>query len=63
MRKASSIIYLSHLIFLSIYTILIIGEPNKLGPDSFVVTAILSSINAILLIKISEKNRFIREIY
>ena len=63
MRKASSIIYLSHLIFLSIYTILIIGEPNKLGPDSFVVTAILISINAILLIKISEKNRFIREIY
>lgn len=55
-RKASTIVYLSHLWFFSIYTIVIIQEPNKLGIDSFLVTAIMSILNAVMLIRLSEKN-------
>ena len=40
-RQASTDIYLSHLIFYSIYTFIIIKEPDKLGIDSFVATVIL----------------------
>lgn len=45
-RKASTVIYLSHLIFFSIYTFLIIRNPNKLGFDSFIVTLVLSGLSA-----------------
>ncbi len=46
MRKMSMMVYLSHLIFLSIYTFLIINEPNKYGIDTFLVTSIASTIFA-----------------
>lgn len=54
-RKFSVYIYLSHLICYSLYTFLI-GEPNKLGVDSFVVTAFLSVLNAAVLISIQGKS-------
>ena len=56
LRKASTIIYLSHLIWYSVYTFIIIKEPNKLGLDSFAVTSILSFVNAVILIGLM-KNR------
>lgn len=40
-RQASTDIYLSHLIFYSIYTLIVIKEPDKLGIDSFVATSIM----------------------
>ena len=46
MRQMSMMIYLSHLIFLSIYTFLIIGEPNKYGVDTFLFTAAACTIFA-----------------
>lgn len=54
-RKLSILIYLSHLIFYSLYTFVVIGRPNKLGFDSFIVTVFLSVINAALVIWISNK--------
>lgn len=57
-RKASTIIYFSHLIFFSLYTIVLIDDPNKLGMDSFLVTTVLTCINVIVLMKMSENNRF-----
>lgn len=46
MRKMSMMIYLSHLIFLSIYTFLIIKEPNKYGVDTFIVTSVACTVFA-----------------
>lgn len=40
-RKASTDIYLSHLIFYSLYTFIVIRKPDKMGIDSFVVTSIM----------------------
>ncbi|MBD5469540.1 MAG: acyltransferase [Lachnospiraceae bacterium] len=57
-RKVSTIVYLSHLIFFSIYTIIILGNPNKLGFDSFLVTIMFSVFNAILLINIQNNKGF-----
>lgn len=57
-RKASTVIYLSHLIFFSIYTFLIIRNPNKLGFDSFVVTLTLSALNGAILDVAQQKDRF-----
>ena len=57
-RKISTVVYLSHLIFFSIYTIIILESPNKLGFDSFIVTLILSILNALLLIKIQKCKGF-----
>lgn len=54
-RKASMLIYLSHLIIMSIYTFLIIGEPNKYGIDTFLITVIGSTIFAVLFI-VTQKN-------
>lgn len=54
-RQYSVVIYLSHLIFYSFYTFIIIHEPNKLGLDSFIVTALLSTLNAAVLTKIRRK--------
>lgn len=48
-REMSTTIYLSHLIFYSIYTFIFIKNPNKLGFDSFLVTLIFSSLYAMLL--------------
>ncbi|MDE7268366.1 MAG: acyltransferase [Lachnospiraceae bacterium] len=56
-RKISTIVYLSHLIFFSAYTIIFLKNPNKLGFDSFIVTLVLSVLNALLLIKIRKKDR------
>lgn len=57
-RKASTVIYLSHLIFFSIYTFIIIKTPNKLGFDSFIVTLLLSALNALLLGEAQKKGYF-----
>lgn len=57
-RKASTVIYLSHLIFFSIYTFIILRNPNKLGFDSFMVTLLLSALNALLLIRVQESGHF-----
>lgn len=57
-RKASTVIYLSHLIFFSVYTFLIIRNPNKLGFDSFIVTLTLSALNAVILGAAQQKGRF-----
>lgn len=58
LRKASTIIYLSHLIWYSLYSFLIIKEPNKLGLDSFVATSLLSMIYAGLVIVLMQKPKF-----
>ena len=42
----SMMIYLLHLIFLSIYTFLIIKEPNKYGVDTFIVTSVACTVFA-----------------
>lgn len=57
-RKISTVIYLSHLIFFSIYTFLIIKNPNKLGLDSFLVTLILSLVNAVFLTTVQKRGHF-----
>lgn len=57
-RKASTVIYLSHLIFFSIYTFIIIRNPNKLGFDSFMVTLIFSALNAFLLTTAQKRGHF-----
>lgn len=57
-RKMSTVIYLSHLLFFSKYTFLIIRKPNKLGFDSFIVTLLLSVANAIFLIAMQKRGRF-----
>lgn len=58
LRKASTIIYLSHLLFFSFYTIILINNPNKLGLDSFLVTVTLSVLNAVILMKLSKIKGF-----
>ena len=64
LRKASTIIYLSHLILYSFYSFILIKMPNKLGLDSFIVTSLLSLANAGLLIWLMrmEKFRWIKRI-
>lgn len=64
LRKSSTIIYLSHLIWYSVYTFAIIKTPNKLGADSFVVTSLLAFINAVTFIKLmqNDKMKWIRKI-
>lgn len=57
-RDISTVVYLSHLMIFSIYTILILGNPNKLGLDSFLVTLIFSILNALLLIRIQKCRGF-----
>lgn len=57
-RRISTIVYLSHLIFFSIYTIIILGSPNKLGLDSFLVTLVLSILCALFLIKMQKCRGF-----
>lgn len=57
-RRASTVIYLSHLIFFSIYTFIIIRNPNKLGFDSFIVTLTFSILNACLLIMAQKRGHF-----
>lgn len=57
-RQVSTIIYLLHLLVFSFYTIVFIKEPNKLGLDSFVFTAIVSSVLAVILCKLSKRDGF-----
>ena len=57
-RKTSTVIYLSHLIFFSIYTFLILRNPNKLGFDSFLITLILSLLNAVFLLTAQKRGYF-----
>lgn len=57
LRKASTIIYLSHLIWYSLYSFVIIKEPNKLGLDSFIATSLLSLSNAVILIKLMQNKK------
>ena len=57
-RKASTIIYLSHLIWYSIYSFQIIKQPNKLGLDSFVVTSALSMGFSCFLLALMKRKKF-----
>lgn len=57
-RKVSTVIYLSHLIFYSIYTFIVLKNPNKLGLDSFAVTLFLSLLNALVLIRAQKREHF-----
>lgn len=57
LRKTSTIIYLSHLIWYSLYSFIIIKEPNKLGLDSFIATSLLSLSNAVILIKLMQNKK------
>ncbi|MCM1184227.1 MAG: acyltransferase [Roseburia sp.] len=57
-RQMSELMYLSHLLFFSLYTIVIIKQPNKLGVDSFVFTVTLSGIFAIVFIKLRNRAGF-----
>lgn len=57
LRKASTIIYLSHLIWYSVYSFVIIKEPNKFGLDSFIATSLLSLVNAVILIKLMQNKK------
>lgn len=54
-REYSTRIYLSHLIFYSFYTFVIIHEPNKLGFDSFIVTVVLCLLYAALVSKLKQR--------
>lgn len=57
-RSVSAIIYSSHLIFFSVYAIIFLKNPNKWGMDSFIVSLMLSILNAVLLIKIQRCSKF-----
>jgi surface polysaccharide O-acyltransferase-like enzyme len=57
LREASSILYFMHMIFWSIYTI-IIKEPFHSGFDSFIVTLISCILISIILIKLKNRKTF-----
>ena len=54
-RECSTIMYLSHLIFYSFYTFIVIHNPNKLGYDSFIVTVLLCLLNALIVIQFKQR--------
>ena len=58
LRQMSEIMYLSHLLFFSLYTIVIIKQPNKLGVDSFAFSVMLSGVLSIAMIKLKNKDGF-----
>lgn len=58
MRKASTIIYLSHLLCFYFYSFIIINNPNKLGLDSFIATSLLALLNACFLMWITKYKKF-----
>ena len=60
-RKMSTIIYLSHLIIYSIYTFIVIKNPNKLGPDSFLFTIVICIVFALWVIY-SQKGKAFKRI-
>jgi len=60
-RKMSTIIYLSHLIIYSIYTFIVIKNPNKLGLDSFLFTMVICIAFALWVIY-SQKGKAFKRI-
>jgi hypothetical protein len=57
-REASTIFYFMHMIFLSIYTIIILKSPNHYGFDSFIISLMCCIIISIVLIKLKEYKNF-----
>jgi surface polysaccharide O-acyltransferase-like enzyme len=58
LREASTIFYFMHMIFWSIYTIIILRTPNHYGFDSFIITLMCCIIISIVLIKLKEYKIF-----
>jgi surface polysaccharide O-acyltransferase-like enzyme len=58
LRKASTIFYFTHMIFWSIYTIIILKTPNCYGFDSFIVSLICCIIASIVLIELKKHKKF-----
>ncbi len=61
LRRLSKYIYLSHLICFSVYTVVIIDQPNKLGVDSFLVTFFLSAVIAAVIIYVNGLLKIVRK--
>jgi hypothetical protein len=57
-REASTIFYFMHMIFWSIYTIIILKNPNHYGFDSFIITLTCCIIISVVLIKLKEYKNF-----
>lgn len=62
-RKISTIIYLTHLIIYSMYSFVVIKNPNKLGFDSFLFTTIVCIGIALYVIKISKENKIVKVLF
>lgn len=58
LRRYSTVIYVSHLIWYSMYSFIIIKEPNKLGLDSFLVTSLMSFLCAVVLTWLARFEKF-----
>lgn len=61
LRRLSKYIYLSHLICFSVYTFVIIDQPNKLGVDSFLVTFFMSAVIAAVIIYVNGLLKIVRK--
>ena len=62
-RSISTLVYCSHLIVYSLYTFIILRNPNKQGIDSFIVTIIFSIILSLILIKTKNNIKWIKKIF
>jgi surface polysaccharide O-acyltransferase-like enzyme len=58
LREASIIFYFMHMILKSVYTIIILKEPNHLGIDVFIFSLVGCVIISIILIKLKEYSKF-----
>ena len=58
LRKLSTTIYLTHMIFFFLYNILILKVKEHFGLDSFLVTTIVSVVVGIILIKLFSKKKW-----
>lgn len=63
LRDISAIVYYSHLVVYSIYTIAIIHMPDKPGMDSFFVTISACCLLAMLLLNLKDKSAWIRKVF
>ncbi|WP_313579687.1 acyltransferase family protein [Chishuiella sp.] len=58
LREASTIFYFTHMIFYSIYTIIILKKPDHYGFDSFIISFICCILISIVLIKMKKHKNF-----
>lgn len=63
LREMSTLIYSSHLVIYSVYTIVILSEPNKFGLGSFFVTFLFSCLFALIMLNLKNKVVGIRKIF